>query len=107
MDGATRSHQAAGPIRETRYSTPAHGSYNAVETFEHEDFQTSSHYRQQHPDVAHAEPQPINEELQGISRLLGIDAEQYLLEHVEQYEASRKRWTDCTIEEWKKGADGL
>lgn len=105
MEDPIRNRQAT-PMQQTRYSTPAHGDYNAANAFDDQVYQTSAHYLQQQPGAAHASSQPISEELQGISRLFGIDAEQYLLEHIEQYEASRKRWMNCSIEEWKKGADG-
>ena len=48
----------------------------------------------------------FNEELQGISRLLGIDGDQYLLQHTDRYEALKKKWTDCSLDEWKGGVDG-
>ena len=96
------------PMHQTRYTTPARGEdYNTMDQFGDQDYQASAPYPQRQQQRGNqAEFQSISEELQGISRLFGIDAEQYILEHVEQYEASRKRWTECSIEEWKKGADG-
>lgn len=81
-----------------RYSTPAQGE--AFDVIDRRARELRS------PSPQQDQVQPANEELQGISRLFGIDAEQYLLEHVEQYEAMRKRWTTCDLEEWKNGADG-
>ena len=83
-----------------RYTVPSHeDAYDSRDQHDHIARASSSHQN--------AVPQmQMNEELQGISRLFGIDAEQYLLEHAEQYEAMRKRWTSCDMEEWRKGADG-
>lgn len=39
-------------------------------------------------------------------RLLGIDMEQFLATHIDQYESEKKRWTGCSFEEWKAGAEG-
>ena len=49
---------------------------------------------------------PISEESQLIYRLLGVDLEKYLSEHIEQYEAAKTRWRGCTTEEWREGANG-
>ena len=41
-----------------------------------------------------------------LSRFLGIDMERYLAEHIDYYESEKARWADCTVDEWKNGADG-
>ena len=41
-----------------------------------------------------------------LRRLLGQDLDAYVDAHTEAYEQARKKWTECTIDEWKAGADG-
>lgn len=36
----------------------------------------------------------------------GQDVDEYVAIHVERYEAAKRRWTECSREEWEKGADG-
>lgn len=33
-----------------------------------------------------------------------IDA--YIAAHLERFEESKRKWADCSVEEWKAGADG-
>ncbi|KAI0342547.1 hypothetical protein BDW22DRAFT_1484753 [Trametopsis cervina] len=42
-----------------------------------------------------------------IARLLGQDLDSYVSTHQDIYEDAKKKWTECTIEEWKTGADEL
>ncbi|KAH8118031.1 hypothetical protein DFH11DRAFT_1541281 [Phellopilus nigrolimitatus] len=44
---------------------------------------------------------------QGLARLLGVDMECYLAEHVAQYDAAKTRWTSCSMEEWQAGANEM
>jgi hypothetical protein len=48
----------------------------------------------------------LNDSGQTIQKLLGRDVEAYMNAHVGVYEDAKKRWTECSIEEWEKGADG-
>jgi len=41
-----------------------------------------------------------------LTRLLGRDANVYMEDHMGKYDAAVKKWTNCTIEEWKEGANG-
>lgn len=42
-----------------------------------------------------------------LRRLLGQDLDVYVEGHTEAYEQAKKKWTECTTEEWKAGADGI
>lgn len=41
-----------------------------------------------------------------LHRLLGHDLDVYVNDHMSTYEDAKKKWTDCTMEEWTAGADG-
>ena len=49
-----------------------------------------------------------NSELEhhALYRLLGADMDRYFAENLEKYENTRKRWTDCKLDEWQAGANG-
>lgn len=36
----------------------------------------------------------------------GQDVDEYVAIHMDRYEAARKHWTECSGEEWERGADG-
>ncbi|KAF8589851.1 hypothetical protein K439DRAFT_1657690 [Ramaria rubella] len=38
---------------------------------------------------------------------LGHDVDDYLVSHTDRYETAKKRWSDCSREEWERGADEL
>lgn len=38
--------------------------------------------------------------------LLGQDLDAYMDAHLRDYEEARKKWAECTIDEWQAGADG-
>ncbi|KAL1759371.1 hypothetical protein FB107DRAFT_287809 [Schizophyllum commune] len=71
-------------------------------------------YAQQQPQAAYAQQQPAAYAQQapipapaqpfGIDRLLGPDTNAYVEANMETYEKLVKRWSDCTVEEWKAGA---
>ncbi|OCH87588.1 hypothetical protein OBBRIDRAFT_827616 [Obba rivulosa] len=42
-----------------------------------------------------------------LHRLLGQDLEAYVDLNVENYEQSKKKWSECPVDEWKAGADVL
>ena len=46
--------------------------------------------------------------VQGLAlhRLLGQDLDIYVEAHVEAYEQAKKKWSECSMDEWKVGADG-
>ena len=64
-------------------------------------------YAQQQP-AAYAQQAPILAPAQpfGIDRLLGPETNAYVEANMETYEKLVKRWSDCTVEEWKAGAAG-
>lgn len=39
-------------------------------------------------------------------RIFGLDLDAYLNANVEKLEESKKRWTNCSLEEWQKGGEG-
>ncbi|KAI0364381.1 hypothetical protein BV20DRAFT_917313, partial [Pilatotrama ljubarskyi] len=44
---------------------------------------------------------------QALYRLLGQDLDVFVEAHADSYEESRKKWVECSVEEWTKGADDL
>ena len=46
-------------------------------------------------------------ELRSLDKLLGRDCNYYMEQHMGKYEAVRKKWDECSIAEWKAGADGI
>ena len=48
----------------------------------------------------------MNESGHAIQKLLGHDLDTYLDAHVEAYEVAKRKWTECSMDEWTKGADG-
>ena len=44
---------------------------------------------------------------QALYRLLGQDLDICVEAHADAYEQSRKKWSECSVEEWTKGADGM
>ncbi|KAL1668185.1 hypothetical protein GGF50DRAFT_124286 [Schizophyllum commune] len=63
-------------------------------------------YAQQQSQAAYTQQAPIPAPAQpiGIDRLLGPDTNAYVEANMETYEKLVKRWSDCTVEEWKAGA---
>ena len=93
------------PARPSRSSTPACRYQTPVPN----DSFSSHHIEPGPPSQANAYVQSatrFGEENQALCRLLGIELDQYLAEHLEQCEAAKKRWTSCTVGEWKAGAEG-
>lgn len=39
-------------------------------------------------------------------KLFGQELDAYVNAHVEAYNESKKKWSDCSMDEWKSGADG-
>ena len=50
--------------------------------------------------------QRLSEDNQALCSLLGPDLERYFSGHIDDYEAAKRRWTSCSIEEWQTGANG-
>ncbi|KAI0759397.1 hypothetical protein BD413DRAFT_607566 [Trametes elegans] len=48
-----------------------------------------------------------NDPRQALFQLLGQDLEIIVEGHADSYQQSRKRWAECSAEEWTQGADGL
>ena len=42
-----------------------------------------------------------------LHHLLGRDLDAYVNTHLDAYESSKKKWTECTMNEWIAGADGI
>lgn len=41
-----------------------------------------------------------------LRRLFGQDFDKFVDEHVDAYNEAKKRWSECSIEEWQAGANG-
>ncbi|KAI8974033.1 hypothetical protein BD414DRAFT_510165 [Trametes punicea] len=48
-----------------------------------------------------------SEPRQALYRLLGQDLDIFVEAHADSYEQARKKWAECSMEEWTKGADNL
>lgn len=42
-----------------------------------------------------------------LHRLFGQDLEAYIDVNANNYEQSKKKWAECSMEEWRAGADGI
>jgi hypothetical protein len=42
----------------------------------------------------------------GLDRLLGPGSNDLLDQYADKYEALLKKWSDCSVDEWKAGAEG-
>ena len=40
-------------------------------------------------------------------RLLGQNLDAYVDAHSDAYDLAKKKWTECSLDEWKAGADGI
>lgn len=72
----------------------------------------------QHSQVEHQEPLGSNNETHGglprrklseptgLDKLLGPGGNNILDMRSDKYEASFKKWSECSVEEWKAGAEG-
>jgi hypothetical protein len=59
------------------------------------------------PRQGHSVETSETSELRSLDKLLGRDCNYYMEQHMGQYEAVRKKWDECSIGEWKAGADGI
>lgn len=89
--------RSSTPALAPRYTTPVHDSYILRQATPH------PHPHPQHEIHGGMQYEEPN---QSLGRLLGVDFDHLLAEHIEQYETSKKRWTSCSVDEWKAGADG-
>lgn len=51
------------------------------------------------------QPNIASSDIRGLDRLLGPGSNDYLDQHMEKYEASVKKWSECSLDEWKAGAE--
>lgn len=56
-----------------------------------------------YPSYEHAPPRGGSSALE---KLLGTDPDAYVKNHMDNYDKMMLRWANCTVEEWKAGADG-
>ncbi|EJD06556.1 uncharacterized protein FOMMEDRAFT_165323 [Fomitiporia mediterranea MF3/22] len=90
--------------RHARESTPPHRYQTPVQVNPHQLHQ-SHPAAHQHFEPPHAPNRfQLGEDNQALSRFLEVDLEHYVGAHIEKYEAAKKRWTDCSMEDWKAGA---
>ncbi|KAL5526564.1 hypothetical protein ACEPAF_8288 [Sanghuangporus sanghuang] len=94
-DHSVRPDRSSTPA--PRYTTPVHDPYNRRQPTPHP----------QHEMHVSQNIMQYGEENQALCRLLGVDFDQYFAEHIEQYETAKKRWTSCSVEEWKAGAEEM
>ncbi|KAI0686550.1 hypothetical protein C8Q76DRAFT_761452 [Earliella scabrosa] len=60
--------------------------------------------------VIHQDSQKVNgdtDSKQALYKLLGQDLDIYVEAHADAYEQARKKWAECSVEEWTRGADEL
>lgn len=55
--------------------------------------------------VARPEPAPAPEQ-QVFQTILGVDVNAHVLKQMEDYETNKRKWDECTTEEWEAGGDG-
>ncbi len=65
--------------------------------FEHS-FPSSNGMQSEHPNNA-------SSDMRGLDRFLGSGSNDYLDQHIEKYEESVRKWSECSLEEWKAGAE--
>ena len=41
-----------------------------------------------------------------LRKLLGQDLDKYISEHLDAYDEAKKKWSECSAEEWQAGAEG-
>lgn len=41
-----------------------------------------------------------------LCKLLGQDFEKFINEHLDAYNEAKKKWSECSIEEWRAGGEG-
>ncbi|KAL1739762.1 hypothetical protein HDZ31DRAFT_68609 [Schizophyllum fasciatum] len=63
--------------------------------------------RSQQAQQPYVAPQPAPVEPIGLDRILGRETNAYVEANFTTYERLVKRWSDCTVDEWKAGADEL
>lgn len=59
------------------------------------------------PHVTQQEHPIETSEARSWDKLLGRDCNYYMEQHRDRYEAARKKWNECSMAEWKAGADGI
>jgi len=57
-------------------------------------------YKNQHNNLPRRESSALE-------KLLGRDSDQYVKQHMDNYDRMVDRWSDCPMAEWIAGADGL
>ena len=43
---------------------------------------------------------------EALYKLLGQELTSFVESHVDVYEEAKKRWSECSMDEWRAGADG-
>lgn len=99
-----------------RYASPAHAhgypsTVSPAQMASHplEPPAYTQHEQQNHGHQGHAaefalKQRPAHE--QALFKLLGTDLEECLSSNAGMYEADKRRWSECTLEEWKAGSKG-
>ncbi|KAL6306843.1 hypothetical protein BKA93DRAFT_771087 [Sparassis latifolia] len=111
MDTATNDFKAPPYSRNSPAASYLHDQGAITE---HQRRRSHSHVNSQfeppHADLVASQAQPDKQQVvQGLAlhRLLGQDLDIYVEAHVEAYEQAKKKWSECSMDEWKTGADEL
>ncbi|KAH9847983.1 hypothetical protein C2E23DRAFT_889440 [Lenzites betulinus] len=100
-------HQNEHPGMYNGRSTPAH--YGVPAQFSRAP--TPAHGAPLLAPPAHFLPEPVkveaSEARQALYRLLGQDLDIFVEGHADAYEQARKKWAECSVEDWTSGADDL
>jgi hypothetical protein len=48
-----------------------------------------------------------NQDIQMNMRLPETELDAYISAHMEKFEEAKRKWADCSLEEWKDGANGI
>ncbi|KAI0824479.1 hypothetical protein BC628DRAFT_1377831 [Trametes gibbosa] len=59
------------------------------------------------PEPAKGAVEAASEGRQALYRLLGQDLDIFVEGHADAYEQARKKWAECSVDEWTNGADDL
>lgn len=97
------------PPSYSRHSTPA-SHYLPTSQGAHDDDhdyrRTESHYEDTFPSQAQAGVDGLAQPAHAFRKLLGQDLNLYMDAHLNAYDEAKKKWSECSIDEWRAGADG-
>lgn len=100
--------QASSHARHYRESTPR------IQDADEEDGSEQEHEQNEDQFLSPSQAQHHSKSVQQspahapitLSTIFETDMDMYVACHIKQYEAERKRWAECSTEDWVHGADG-